>query len=401
MNKIFLSAILLLCFWSIATAQMQTFPNVSLVKLNGESYTVPQNTAKGLFFFDTTELQNPDFFQTLNSLGYAFQNYDLELLAIYSELESAQALQSKVRTLAQKQPCFFKFYVDPQRQALLKLGFTKAPTVTIVHSNNHICYSKDTIEPYPVLYAYTQLALSWVEQVPAYVTSSTTYSFASDAETQAIPKTILWKQAMSTSEPIIPQPQPGQPEVPAQPEVTTSQPNAPETATPPVTATTPPVTATPSVTEIPSPNKASDSFRLLATMTSPQTIGYEPIHWGWVKSLENFVFFFLFDFLVKIVPLLIWGWGALFCLARIRKYSGAWWGWLVCSILFLQSLAYVWTQLPVEICILAEPLWVGKCWILYYAAEYIQFAIAWNVIAVFLVVISLAGSYKQPCEKLG
>lgn len=81
---------------------------------------------------------------------------------------------------------------------------------------------------------------------------------------------------------------------------------------------------------------------------------------GISNTPENHLFFFFIDFLVKVFPLVLWGWGMLYTLAKVLKYKGMLWSFLACLFFFSLNLLYTIMQIPFSLAILYYPLLVWQ-----------------------------------------
>lgn len=324
MLNILRNRILLLCFGLWLTclpgvkAQLQEMPDFTAVTVYGEEYRLGNGNVQVVVFLDEIEDSTNALLAELNKVTYAFRMRNFELLTIIvpSEPNSSDGLAAVVDELS----LFFPLCVDAQAQILPQFEIQAPPAVFIANVQGKIVYQTADISlRYEKLKGYVKQAFGFVEQNQQPTMGAL---FEPDVE-KLVADT---KQFAPRAE---------------------KQPTADKTAL---------VDGAAVVTEKISEQSLVHTS-VLSGIISEKPLGYKPTDWGLTTNLQQAIFFAAIDIAIHLLPLIIWGWGMLFCLAKITRYRGMFYGFIACSGFGLWQALQILLRLPDEICILFPELW--------------------------------------------
>lgn len=355
----------------------QEFPQIVVKTLDDKEFQLPQNYNHLVFFFDAASEKHQANLSVLNQVAYAFRMNRLQVSAVYSELENLGLLDLEA---LQKEFSYLTVYQDIDRQSLNKFGVEKVPALFLGNASGKISFKTldDTLE-YAAIRKQVEQTLGFsAKELPEFPPMPAPFvpeGLELVAGTERLSKVfpVAARQVTTTPvrttekiEPKITEPQ-TEPKTttPADTKVALPETN-PETPIPPITTPVEPtVPSNIQGSQSPSPREPLASGRamlpifLAATVSQDFSMGpritqerteQQPL------GFEDACFFTLIEVWIKLLPLAIWGWGILYCLAKIRRYSGMLWGLLACLCFFVWHLWYVWLQLPYELCILSPQL---------------------------------------------
>lgn len=414
--------------------KLATIPEFSLKTLDGAAATPAIGSCQVIYFFDASLTKHKPALQVLNQLAYTFRMRNVQVAAVYSDFERLD--KQEVAKLQEETSLLFPIYLDEGRQVLRKFQIKAAPAVFVADPQNALQYTNNaaSLDFYEIK-KNIELALGFIDKDSLGSYAIPSDSFVPDAAGQIV---VADTERIAKSELVPTQPEPvskheNQPLAnnDKKPDPTTPTPdntvkpvtsvnNNPDPATTtnkPGDKVVPPANNPAKVDNTVAQANAQPDTRsaiplgldpgLFATIAMNDTLGYKPVRLGLSHTVEDFMFFLVVDLWVKLIPLMIWGWGMLYTLSKLRRYQRMFYGFIGCFGLFAWNVWSLSMQIPYEICLLTPEIayWKSLCFTFY---QMLQNAVpmataysGWQPEIVMLslfqcaVVIGLAGRCKQ------
>lgn len=342
------------CGLSLTAQELPQVPNITVSTLDEQTLSLPLDSACIIFFLDGSYENREGLLQELNKIAYAFRMRRLKVIGIYADLEPQVPDREGIAELKGElgkvqHHLYFPLCLDIERTAFNEFQVTedRIPMLFICDDRGNIVYSEEVELNYDRAKVWTEYALGFLTEEERDRRLGEKVPFTSDFPEEAETKPF----ASTTEDDGGEQPDGPLPDIPVT-EGSTEGPEGP--------------VATTATHKPPEPKSARSDMPVAATVAmvetlgQTETIGYKPMHWRLTQTVEDTFFYTVVDSLVNLAPLCIWGWGMLYCLAKMGQYRGMGYGFFGCFGFFCYCLWSLACRIPFELCIISPELWACK-----------------------------------------